>query len=306
MARTSVANSVERIRRRLASGQRDEVNLLAEPLDDSQSKLTFMYDLPAGLKPGAIICIGLETMRVMAVDLAIREATVIRGWQDSEPQAHEPGSEVWVNPRFQPVDIFEAMRDELASWGPELYKVDGVEIAIADGTDTYELSSALAECYHVIAVYRRWNDLGQYLEPSTAWPRMPFRVQRGAGATWATGPSTSGVQLRFIEHMNTGAAYVLCAIPFDVDALSATADLVEDVGLQPSMLDVLDKGVVLRVMMDDENARGGRMVQDEPRYAQETPWGAGAQDMQMRYALYRRRRNEEAMKLMAKYPPQAD
>jgi len=300
MARTTVENTMQRIRRRLASGQRDEVSTLNGAVDASTTTMTLTYDLPAGLRQGAIVCVGTETMRVMAINSAAKTATVIRGWQDTDPAAHDDGAEVWINPRFQPIDIFDAMLAELGSWGPDLYRVLGVQATTADGQDTYELPASIATCYGLIAVYRQWDDVGQYLEPSTAWPKLPYRILRGTTA-WTDGAATTGVQLRFTERLYAGTVFIMAAMPFDAE-LTTADDLVTDGGIQSTMLDVLEMGVIMRLLADDANARGSRMVQDEPRHTAETPWGGGVADMQVNMALYRRRKNEEHMKLLARYP----
>jgi len=299
MARTTVANTIERIRRQLASGQREEVNLLKGNHGPTTPELTFMFDLPAGLRPGAIVCVGVETMRVMDVELREKKVTVVRGWQDSEGADHADRDEVWINPRFQPMDIYEAIRDEISGWGTELYDVAGTE-AVVSGGQLLELPAEFAGCYGIIEVRSKIND-ATYASPSDAWPRVPFRIQRGAGTSWS-GASTSGVALRFTDGCVTGPVHVLAAMPFDVSALTPGSDLVDDIHLAPSMLDVVDKGVQLRTLMEAENSRGARTAQDEPRDTAETPWGAGLQSMQLVNAIYRRRKTEEAMKLAARYP----
>jgi len=296
MARTTVANTIERIRRQLASGQREEVNQLLGDHGPTTPEIRFAFELPSGLRAGAIVCCGIETMRVMDVDLRDKKVTVIRGWQDSEGQDHKSGDEVWINPRFQPMDIYEGIRTEIASWGVELYDVIGGQSVITPGQNTVALPAELTGCYGIVEL----RSQAEAASSVSAWPRLPFRIQRGAGSTWSA--AASGTLLRFTESVAPGPAYVLAAMPFDVSALTPDGDLVDDIHLAPSMLDVVDKGVQLQVLMEAENSRGARTAQDEPRNAAETPWGAGLQSIQLVNAIYRRRKTEEAMKLAARYP----
>ena len=300
MARTTVANTIERVRRRLSSGQRLELGILDGALTDSGTTVTFEDDLPANLRAGAIICIDLETMRVRSVDTAAKTATVVRGWQDSDAAAHSDDAQIWINPRFQPIDIFDAIQAELLGWGPELYKVLGYTATLADADDTYELPATMADTYGIIDVLRQWDDLGQYIEPVTQWPRMNWRLQRGTTA-W-TGITTSGIQLRFIDRTYAGSIFILAALPFSTTSMTTATDLVSGTGLQESMLDVLELGVIIRLVNDSEHARGARTTQDEPRRTEETPWGGGMNSMQVNLSLYQRRIQAEVAKLRAKYP----
>ena len=68
--------------------------------------------------------------------------------------------------------------------------------------------------------------------------------------------------------IRAGAVYLLAAAPLDVDSISWTADLVEDIGMQQSQLDVLDMGVKWRLLGDSEAGRSSRDAQDQPRRAE--------------------------------------
>jgi len=296
MARTSVANTIQRIRRQAASGYRNETNILAAAIDASTTIVTLASALTANVQVGAVLCIGIETMRVTAVNSPSLQVTVIRGWLDSDAAAHDFYDEVWINPRFSSIDIYDGMMAELQSWGPHLYAMAGLTQAVVDAQETVELPIAMADCYGVISVRRNWT-----LTDSTAWPELEFRFQRGVGTTW-TGAATSGLLLRSIQPMFAGSLYIVAAIPFTLSAFSYTADLVTDVGLKESMLDVLEMGVKLRMGMDNEIHRTARTAQDEPRRAEENPPGSANAGFQLQNAIYRSRKAEEVQKLRTQYP----
>jgi hypothetical protein len=297
MARTEIRSVVERIRRQLNGAFRYEVSQLGSSALDTDTVLTLAYALPPSLIPGAVVSIGTETCRVLDVDANAREITVIRGWYDSIPQVHADTTEVWINPRFTATDIFEAMHDELASWPVTLYRVVGGTFPVGYGQQTLELPALWRDAYGIIDVRRQWGtSIGSMA--SSAWPRLPARVQRGDD--W--GDVTSGIHLRFTEGVHVGNVYVQAGLPFDLAAFDYASDLVVDVGLAASMLDVLTMGVKMRLLIDNEADRSSRRAQDDSRRAEETPPEAALTSMRVSYPLYLRRRTEEAHKIQALYP----
>lgn len=295
MARTSVVNTIQRIRRQLSSGYRLETNLLNGSLTSTATTISLVNSLPTGLQPGAILYIDLEALRVTTINASAQTMTVIRGYYDSDATTHSANAEVVINPRFSPLDIYDAIYDEVASYGPQLYRVGADEFTVQENQDTLNLLPAWNDCFGIIDVRRQWDDNGGV----TAWPRQQVRFQRGT-QEW---DGTNGTSiLRFVTPVTAGTIYVQVARPFNVSGMSYIADLYTDVGLPESMLDVLGMGVKLRLAVDNEQGRTARTAQDEPRRAEETPVGANVQNFQLLNALYRNRKQEEINKLRAQWP----
>lgn len=293
MARTTVLDTIERVRRQLASAQRLEYNFLASAMDNVQTTLTLSLDVAKSIRPGAFVFIDTEAMRVTSVDTTTKIVTVARGYYDSDPVAHSNGAEVQVNPRFSPLDIMDAMQDEILSYGPQLYRVSSTEIAVASSQETVALPVTWNDAYGLVDVTRKWTDD----DTATAWPRCEVRFARGGATAFAGAPF-----IRVIDNTRDGTVLVKAARPFDVSTFTASTDLVATVGLPASMLDVVAMGTKLRLLVDSENSRGGRDVQDEPRRAEETPVAAAVQPFQFNNAVYRSRKQEEINKLVALYP----
>lgn len=296
MSRSLVCNAVERVKRQLASSFRYEVNLLENALSSTATSISLSYDIPASLVPGAVISIANEAMRVMSVDKVTQTFTVIRGWHGSTQIAHGANSEVLINPRFSGLDIYEALVDEITSWGPDLYQTKGRVEPVADSQDTISLPSSWASIYGLIDVRRQWD-----YSDNSSWPRLAGRLQKGVPGTWTNGPS-SGVLFRMYPPISAGNVYLLAAAPFDVDSISWAADLVDDIGLQPSMLDVLDMGIKWRLLGDAEAGRSARVAQDTPRRAEEVPPRAASDEATRIYPIYVRRKQEEVDRLRWSYP----
>lgn len=299
MARTTVEAFLGRMRRQLHGGShRLQSDTLAEELDASETDVTLTTGSSAGIVVGATLCVDLELMRVTAWDSGTKVATVIRGWLDSDAATHTNGSEVVLNPRFSPLDIYDAMVDEINSWGPELYKVASDEFTLATGDETLELPAAWSGMYGLIDARRKWDSVYQ---DTTAWPELKVRLYRGT-TDWSLGASTSGLLLRFVEPVASGTAYLTAALPFSTSAPAMSADLVSSIGLAESQLDILGMGTKIRLMGDVEIGRSSRHAQDDPRRAEETPLGGTVQPLSLMLAQYRTRKQEEINKLRAKYP----
>lgn len=296
MTRTRVSAAVERVKRQLASSFRYEINTLAADLSTTATTVTFTYAIPASVVTGAVLSVANEVMRVMTVDRVAKTCEVLRGWNGSTAMRHDEDDEVSINPRFSGLDIYEALIDELSSWGPELYRAVGRTESVADSQDTINLPSSWHNIYGLIDVRRQWSD-----EDSTSWPRLAGRLQRGVRGSWSGGP-TSGSLFRMFPPVRAGEVYLLAAAPLDIDSISWTADLVDDVGMTQSQLDVLDMGIKWRLLGDSEAGRSARVAQDLPRRAEEVPPKAASEEATRIYPLYIRRKQEEIDRIRWQYP----
>src|SRR5690606_5762726 len=145
MSRSSVGNTVERIRRQLDAAQRLEINQLGVAADNSSTTITLAHHLQTSIRPGAILSVGRELLRVMGVAPATKEVTVIRGWQAAGAEAPDNGVEVLISPRFTRFDIYDAMVAEIESWNPKLFRVVSYEWAVADTTTMVEVPVEYAD-----------------------------------------------------------------------------------------------------------------------------------------------------------------
>lgn len=309
MARTTISTVIESIRRELNSKHRYEVSALGATLTDTDTVVTLAYELPPSLREGAVIVVGTESMRVISVDPAPKELTVIRGWEGSTAAAHSSGAAVEINPRFASIDVYEALQDEVAGLPETLYRVDQTQVAVALGQDTIELPAAWSNLYGLIDARQFITDpITTTGVDRTSWPRIEGRVVRGVAATWTEGPST-GVYFRPKKRISNyagtaiaGHVYFTAALPWDLTDVAVTADLVVDVGMQPSMLDVVKLGVKLRLLPDEEVGRSDRRGQDENRRASENPVGSALSAWRILNAQYVKRRTEESNRLRSLYP----
>lgn len=302
MARSTVENTIERIRRQLNSNVRLEINTLGATLTTSTNPVTLSYDLANSVRSGAVLSVGRELMRVISVNVASKEVTVIRGWQDTDAEAHAIDDEVLINPRFTRFDIYDAIIQEIDSWEPDIFTTVDVTATVTGGeTEGFEVPLAQANALGVISVNRNWTE-----DDSVVWPDMAFNLYRGRTAS-LTPTTGSGLFIRFTKNggyaKKNGNVVARLAVPYQSsDITSEASDLVTDVGLTNSLIELVELGVKMRLMPDDEVARSGRGIQDEPRRDEAVQAGAAMNTGQAYLTLYNRRRAQEVRKIRNLYP----
>jgi hypothetical protein len=300
MARSNVLTTAKRIRRHLGPGHRQEVAQLLDFTDASQTSILFAGSvLPTGVAPGVTLGIDLELLRVVSVDTAGLAATVIRGFLDSDADTHDAGAQIDVAPRFSMLDIVDAMMSEIDSWGQQLYYTTSDTFSVATSDVTLELPAAWTSLLGVIACNQ--SETASFTTGATVWPELPARLIRGTPTDF-DGALTSGILLRFLEPIRTGAVYIVAAMPFRSSGMLLTQDLGTDFHLPDSMLDVLEMGTTRRLILNSDAARGSRVAQDEARRAEETPVGSMVSLDQLQLAQYRLRKAEEVRLLRRNYP----
>jgi len=298
MARTSVENTVERIRRQLASTVRLEINVLGSSLTTTTNPVTMSYDLQTSLRSGSVIAVGTELMRVISVNTASKECTVIRGWQDTDAQAHDIGTEVQINPRFTFADIFDAIIQEVDSWQPDIFRVEDDEFTVTDASRGVEIPADQSDIIGVIAVNRNWTE-----DASVVWPDTGFQLYRGRSAN-LTPTEGSGLFVRLTDNLGyakNGTLFITYAKPFDTSLITWSADLVADALLSTSQLEVIELGVKSRLLADDETGRSARGPQDEPRRAEEVGSGDALTLAQTVLQRYNARKAQEVRRLRTQY-----
>lgn len=305
MARSTVSELIDRVELELTSSIRHETNWLGTNILSTDETITLEDDLVPAIRRGSILSVGTELMRVRSTDANAKEVTVRRGWRNTTAAAHTADDEVLINPRFTRNALYEAMIDEILSWGHQLFHVVSYQLSIDSETQTFELPASYADAIGLAEL--RIHETGRDV---AAWPELNYRVMRGDVGVW-DGATTSGRYVRIIPPitggLNAGTLHALIAVPFDVATIPPTEsdDLVANYDLEPSMIEVVELGMKLRVMGDAEHGRSSRDAQDEPRRAEEVPPGAALTVAQTLRQNYDRRFGDEVRRLQRKYQVRA-
>jgi hypothetical protein len=285
---------IEKTRRHLFSGNREEMNKLAADITASATSLATTYPL-GGITAGAVLEIGTELIYVWAVDTTAVTATIKRAHLGSTAAAHTAGDAIKVNPKFPDFSIFDALNDEILDMSsPQngLYQIAAISITYNPTYRGYDLTGVtdLLDVYEV-----RYESIG----PERYWPLIDnWDVSRSMAAS----EFASGTVLLLSQGADPGMALrVRYKAPFTTLA-SSSANLTTT-GLATTMYDIPPLGAAARLVAPREVKQGFSEHQGEPRRAQEVPPGTNLRSAQALLGLRDRRISAERARLHQLYPP---
>lgn len=235
---------IEKVYRRLLSGQRDMTAILGSVIDDTTDTLPLKGVQNNMVTPGGYLSIDLEVMYVLTWDGT--NATVIRGYQGSKAASHALNSTVYVNPKFTKFDIGVAINDDLRDLSSPtngLFRVDSTSIPYNPVFQGYDLGDLPNNFIDVLSVNFR------IAPPTHNFPAIRnWRIQRqmfgSSGTADSIFPSGQGIQL-YEQGWPGLPMYLMYSAPF-----IPLVNLTDDVTLTPvNNIDAADapynyKGVV--------------------------------------------------------------
>ena len=288
----STANALlERVNRQLLSGTVEEQNKLHTSINSEDTSIVLSYDL-AGLRTGVIFEIGSELMYIWEALGASKTLNVQRGYAGTTPTSHSAGSIVKINPRFPKAQMLEALNqdiDDLSSPLNSLFYVNTLNIQY-NGSDRQVNITGATSIIDLIDVRLRYlNDDFPVLRK--------VRLQRDL----PTSDFPSGFSLVFDELVMSGTLRVRYKSPFV--RLSSVSDSIQSAAKVPeSMEDILELGVMSRMLSVREVKRNFIESQGDTRRSDEVPPGAMRDSFGNILRLRRDRITAEAAKLARLYP----
>lgn len=281
-------------REELLGVHRAEYDLVGSALTTTATELT-VADGATGIVRGAILAIEDELVWCRSKPDAANVVTVVRGFLGSTAVQHAADTLIDVQPRFPNRMLRRALVNEIRSWEPRLFRVDTVDIALADDVRGYEVPVAQALAYHVVEA-RISPDSRQWETNPLSWAKVDVTLDRAASMT--DFPSGTAVVLRQPQSNMTGRTLrVTFAMPFDLTATTDATDLIDPVGLRESMEDVLRLGIAWRVLAPQEVLRTDIHAQGTSRDAAEVQVGAASATAASLKRLRDLRLSEEATTL---------
>lgn len=280
-----------RASRQLLSGTVEERNKLATTVTSSDTSIVLSYDL-GGFREGSVIEIESELMYVWEAATATKTLTVQRGYDGTTAVAHTAGVLATVNPRFPRQQMLDALNsdiDDLSSTVNGLFRVVAQDISyngsdrqinLTSGTGIIDLIDVrlryLADDYPVIRKVRLQRNL-----PTSDFP--------------------SGFAIVFDEPVMAGTLRVVTKREF-TRASSESSDLQTACFVPQSCEDILEMGVLLRMMNGREIKRNFIESQGDTRRSDEVPAGATRDSLTNIQRLRRERIVAEAARLKQQYP----
>ena len=280
-----------RASRQLLSGTVEERNKLATTVTSADTSIVLSYDL-GGFREGSIIEIESELMYVWESSTATKTLTVQRGYDGTTAVAHTNGVLATVNPRFprqQMLDSLNSDIDDLSSTMNGLFRVVAQDITY-NGSDRQINLTSGAGIIDLLDVRLR------YLADDYPVIRK-VRLQRNL----PTADFASGFAIVFDEPVMAGSLRVVTKREF-TRASSESSDLQTACFVPQSCEDILEMGVLLRMMNGREIKRNFIESQGDTRRSDEVPAGATRDSLTNIQRLRRERIIAEAARLKQQYP----
>ena len=288
---TTVATVLNRASRQMLAGVVEERNKLASSLDSSATSVVTTYDL-GGLRTGAVFEIDSELFYVWDASPASKTLTVERGYAGTTAASHSSAAVLTLSPRFpraQMLDAVNADLDDLSSTANGLFRVVTTALTYNGSDRQINITGSGTIIELLDARLRYLADDHPVLNS--------VRLQTGL----PTADFASGNTLVFDEPVMAGTVRVRYKAPF-VRATTEASDLTTNCFLPATCDDIIEMGVVMRLMAAREIKRNFTESQSDTRRADEVQAGAITQSIANIQRMRRERIVAEAGRLKAQYP----
>ena len=290
---TTAATILNRASRQLLSGTVEERNKLASTINDSSTSVVLSYDL-GGFRAGSVFELESELLYVWEANTATKTLTVERGYAGTTAASHTAGVLATLNPRFprqQMLDALNAELDDYSSTANGLFKVTSTTLTY-NGSDRQINLTGATNVLELIDVRLRYT--------ADDYPVIRgVRLQRDL----PTSDFASGIAIVFDESVMAGSLRVRYKSPF-TRATSESSDLTSFCGLPATCDDLVELGLIIRMMAGREIKRSFIESQADTRRPDEVPAGSSRDSTANLLRLRRERIVAEAGRLKAQYPIQ--
>ena len=282
---------LDRVARQLLSGTIEERNKLATAVDSDDTSFVLSYELGA-LRAGAVFEIDSELRYVWEATVGSKTLVVERGYAGTTAASHSVGAVITINPRFPKQQMLDALNqdiDDLSSPANGLFRVVTQDVSY-NGSDRQVNLTSASSVIDLIDVRLR------YLADDFPVIRR-VRLARDL----PTADFASGFALTFDESVMAGTLRVRYKAPYT--RVSALTDSIQSVAYVPvNMEDILELGVMSRLLSMREVKRNFIESQGDTRRADEVPPGAMRDSFSNILRLRRDRIVAEAARLARQYP----
>lgn len=290
---TTAATILNRVAGQLLSGTVEERNKLAATINDSATSVVLEYDI-GGFRSGSVFELESELLYIWEANTATKTLVVERGFSGTTAVAHTSGVLATLSPRFprgQMLDSLNAELDDVSSTSNGLFKVTTTDLSY-NGSDRQVNLTGAVSVIELIDVRLR------YLSDNFPVIRGT-RLQRDL----PTADFASGFAIVVDEPLMAGTLRVRVKAPF-TRATSESSDLTSFCGLPATCDDLVELGVIIRMMAGREVKRSFVESQGDTRRSDEVPVGSARDSVGNLLRLRRERITAEAGRLKAQYPIQ--
>lgn len=283
---------LDRVQRQLLSGTVEERNKLNGSINASVTTIILTYEL-GGFREGTVFEVDSELIYVWQATTGTKTLVVERGYAGTTAASHADGAIATLNPRFPKQQMLDALNqdiDDLSSPANGLYQVVSTDAITYNGSDRQIDMTGVTNVLDLIDVRVKYkSDDFPYVQK--------VRLQRNLPV--ADFPSTYA--LVFDEAPVAGKLIVRYTAPF-TRASSTTSDIQSVCKVPLTMEDILEMGVMVRMLSVREVKRNFMEAQGDTRRADEVPPGAIRDSFSNILRLRRDRIIAEKAKLARQYP----
>jgi hypothetical protein len=274
-----------------------------------QTDITVGFDI-MGIGDGSILAVQQELMYVVpgGVNPSAKTLTVLRGFMGTIAGLHPNGCVIEINPRYPRSNVLNTMLEEVESWPDELFRTQALTTTVLDGTTAIDVDALMggtgsSDVNGVLRVYRQKQgfDSGRWI-PLSGW-RYESNLDQ-------VDPNAQGSGTLFLNwdpcwDVRYGSARtirILVARGFTLTPWGEATDPMADLGIPPSMHEIIKYGAAWRLVTGREGRRLFTEAETESRKAQEVPVQATAAFGQMLKKLRDARISEEIDRLRRQFP----
>lgn len=268
-----------------------EQNQLQTTMDSTMVGVECKYDL-GGIKPGTVIGVDTELMRVWSTSDSGLTAIVQRGYGGTDKTAHFQNAIIDVNPRISKAAAFSALNEELidlSSPSNGLFQMKSFDITT---TSQYSYDLGITDGFisgfevrQALPSLGQWETIDDWrIIPSSDTTLYPSGYALEIGSPWA------GRTIR-----------VFYRAPF-TPLLTYGNDIESDTGLPRECIDILSLGILSRLGPMREVQRNFTESQGNARRAEDVPGSYIARSFAPVMQKRQDRINAEATRLARLYP----
>lgn len=291
----TLKDMIDEVRSNLAGYtlRQDRITYLANPTGITTTSTSIVVGSATNLAKG-IIEIDDELIWIDSFDKATSTLNVIpgfgRGYQNTNPAPHAQYSQVTLAPTFPKVMIKQAINDTITSVFPKLFSVQSYTFTFDGARTTYALPD---DADRILAV--TWESVGS----SKEWlPVNRWRPDMAANS----GSFNSSVTISIYDPITPGRTVQVwyTSPPNTLD--STTENFADVTGLPESSRDIITMGAAYRLLTYVDAGRINLTSAESDAADTKIPSTASGTVSKYLYALYNQRLNEEAGRLIDRFP----
>ena len=291
----TLKDMVDEVRSNLAGYtlRQDRITYVNNPTGLTTTSNAIIIGSSSNLAKG-IIEIDDELIYIDSFDKTSNTLNVIpgfgRGYSNTTPTPHSQYAQVTLAPTFPRTTIKQAINDVVTSTFPKLFSIRSTTFTFDGVRSSYPLPD---DCENVIDA--TWESVG----PSKEWiPVQRWRMDGMANA--AAFNSNSSISI--YDAITPGRTVQVWYTSAPSTMTSNTDDFADVTGLPETSKDIIILGASYRLMSFIDAGRVNLTSAESDAADTKMPSQAGVNASKYLYALYQQRLNEEASRLLDKYP----